>query len=171
MGPTGRTPIGDRHWLSGAHLAATCALVFASAALLVDWNAGTLTTTRALLWLTLSAVLCAVLLPLRVTAGPGWLAVDGLVTHHRVHTDALVAVHLSGTVSTHLLLRDTDGNRLRLDLHVLLANPLLWHELDTGARHSLADGTLDQGTDVLRELRHEIDDETALSVLKASGIS
>lgn len=161
----------DRHWPGRARLATACALAFATLSLAIDWDAGTLTPTRALLWLTLSATVLAVLLPPRVTAGPGWLATQGLRTRCQVHTDSLVSVRQYGDISSLLVLRDTFGNRLELDPRVLVTNPFLWHELDTGARHSRANGTLRHGTDVLHRLAREIDDETALSVLKTSGIS
>jgi hypothetical protein len=88
-----------------------------------------------------------------------------------VHTDALTVVRQYGDVSARLVLRDAHGHWLELDPRVLVANPLLWHELDTGMRHSTERGTLRQGTDVRRHLGHLIDDETARSVLRASGIS
>ncbi|MFI2640780.1 hypothetical protein [Streptomyces sp. NPDC018610] len=72
--------------------------------------------------------------------------------------------------SSHLVLRDAHGNRLELDPRILLANPLLWHELDTGVRRSLERGTLRQGADVLHRLGERIDDETAQAVLRASGL-
>ena len=162
---------GDRHWRGGARLAAGCALAFGVMTVLVDWDAGTLTPARALLWLALAAGVFAVLLPHRVTAGPGWLAVRGPVRRRMVRTDALTGLRQYGGVSSHLVLRDACGHRLELDPRVLVANPLLWHELDTGVRDSLEKGTLGrQGADVLRGLVHLIDDETALSVLRASGI-
>lgn len=172
MRPRGApTPTGDRHWQGSARFATACTLTFATLTLVVDWETGTLTTIRALLWLTLSATVLAVLLPQRVTAGPGWLATQGLAGRSHVHTDSLVSIRQYGDISSLLVLRDTHGNRLELDPRVLVTNPLLWHELDMGARHSRANGTLHHGTDVLRHLAHEIDDETALSLLKASKIS
>ncbi|MDN3027619.1 hypothetical protein [Streptomyces sp. S.PB5] len=175
MRPSGRSdpapPTTDRHWQGSVRLATCLTLAFATLALLVDWDMGTLTLTRALLWLALSAAVFAVLFPQRVTAGPGWLDVQSLTTHRRVHTDALVSVQLHGQISSHLILRDTHGNRLELDPRVLVANPLLWHELDTGIRRSREHGTLHQNTAVLHHLAHKIDDETALSVLRASGLS
>gem|GEM_PF-1949429 len=164
-------PAGDRHWRGGVRLAVCCALTFCGMTMLVDWDAGTLTPARALLWLTLSAAAFTVLLPPRVTAGPGWLAVRGPVCRHLVRTDALTAVRQYGGASSHLSLRDAHGGHAELDPRVLLADPLLWHELDTGVRRSLERGTLRQGTDVLRRLGHEIDDETARAVLRASGLS
>lgn len=138
--------------------------------LLVDLDAETLTPPRALLWLVVTAVIFTILLPQRVTAGPGWLAVQGLVRRQQVRTDALVAVRQYGDISAHLILRDTDGHRLELDPRTLIANPLLWHELDTGVRRSREHGTLLEGTDVLEQLGHRIDDVTTRAVLRASGI-
>lgn len=139
--------------------------------LLVDWDGHTLTPPRTLLWLVMTALVFTILLPQRVTAGPGWLAVRGLVRRRAVRTDALVTVRQHGDVATHLTLRDTDGRSLDLDPRVLVANPLLWHELDTGARRSRAGGTLLEGIEVLERLRHQIDDDAARAVLDASGIS
>lgn len=147
-----------------------CTLTFFAMTLLVDWDADTLTPARTLLWLAMTAVLFTILLPQRVTAGPGWLAVQGLVRQQRVRTDALVALRQYGDLSAHLILRDTDGHRLELDPRTLIANPLLWHELDNGIRRSRERGTLREGTDVLEKLRHQIDDATARAVLRESGI-
>jgi hypothetical protein len=138
--------------------------------LVVDWDAHTLTPPRTMLWLVMTALLFTILLPQRVTAGPGWLAVRGLVRRQAVRTDALVTVRRHGDVSTRLTLRDTDGHCLELDPRILVANPLLWHELDTGVRRSRAAGTLLEGTEVLERLRHEIDDAEARAVLRASGL-
>ncbi|MET9788861.1 hypothetical protein [Streptomyces canus] len=162
---------GDRHWRGSARQAVACALVFCALSLLVDWDAGTLTLPRALLWLTLSAAVFAVLLPPQVTAGPGWLAVRTPWRRHIVRTDALVAVRQYGGVSAHLVLCDTHGGRLELDPRVLASNPLIWHELDTGVRRSVERGTLLHGSDVLGQLGHRIDGETARAVLRASGLS
>jgi hypothetical protein len=168
-GPPGSA--GDRHWRGSARLALICALLFCALSLLVDWDAGSLTPVRALLWVTLSAAVCAVLLPRRVSAGPGWLAVRSSWRRHVVRTDALVSVRQYDGVSSHLVLRDAHGHRLELDPRVLTANPLLWHELDTGVRRSLERGTLLRGADVLHRLGRRIDDETVRAVLRASGLS
>jgi hypothetical protein len=88
-----------------------------------------------------------------------------------VHTDALAAVRQYEGVSSHLVLRDVHGHSLELDPRVLAANPLLWHELDTGVRRSLERGTLRHGADVLDRLGRRIDDETAQAVLRESGLS
>lgn len=164
-------PAGDRHWRGAARFAVTCALTFCAMALLVDWDAGSLTPLHALLWITLSAAVLAILLPHRVAAGPGRLAVRTLWRRHMVCTDALVGVHQHGGVSAHLVLKDAYGHRLELDPRALTANPLIWHELDTGVRRSLEHGTLHHGADVLERIGHEIDDETVRAVLRASGLS
>ncbi|QUC58984.1 hypothetical protein IOD14_20565 [Streptomyces sp. A2-16] len=162
---------GDRHWRDSARFAVGCALIFCAMDLLVDWDAGSLTPLRALLWVTLSATVCAVLLPPRVSAGPGWLAVRTPWRRLVVRTDALTAVRQHDGVSSHLVLRDVHGHTLELDARTLAANPLLWHELDTGVRRSLERGTLRHGADVLDRLGRRIDDETARAVLRESGLS
>jgi hypothetical protein len=168
-GPLG--PAGDRHWRGGARLAVVSALAFCGLAVLLDWSAGTLTAPRAVLWITLSVAVCTVLLPHRVTAGPGWLMVRGPLRRRIVRTDALVSARRHGDVSAHLVLRDAYGHRLELEPRVLAANPLLWHALDTGFRRSLARGTMLHGQDVLHRLGEQIDDEAAHGVLRASGLS
>jgi hypothetical protein len=162
-------PTGDRHWRGSARFALGCALAFLGMTLLVDLDGETLTPARALLWLALTAALFTILLPQRVTAGPGWLEVRGLVRRQVVRTDELVAVREHGRVSALLTLRDADGCRLDLDPRILVANPLLWHELDTGLRRSRERGTLREGTDVLERLERQIDAATAQAVLRASG--
>ncbi|MFF7970774.1 hypothetical protein [Streptomyces sp. NPDC007905] len=164
-------PAGDRHWRGKARLALNCALAFFALCLLVDWDAGSLTPLRALLWAALSARVFIVLLPHRVTAGPGWIAVCTPWRRHVVRTDALVAVRQYEGPSGGLVLRDAHGDRLELDPRVLAASPLLWHELETGTHRSLERGTLRHGADVVARLGHHIDDESARAVLRASGLS
>ncbi|MFC9130422.1 hypothetical protein ACFT4A_26710 [Streptomyces sp. NPDC057099] len=164
-------PVGDRHWRDGARLAVGWALVFYAMFLLVDWDGGSLTLLRALLWGVLSATVLAVLLPPQVSAGPGWLAVRTPRRRLVVRTDALTSVRQYDGISSHLVLRDVHGHRLELDPRILTANPLLWHELDTGVRRSLERGTLRHGTEVLERLGHRIDDETVHAVFRASGLS
>ncbi|MEV7245050.1 hypothetical protein AB0N92_27955 [Streptomyces sp. NPDC093248] len=161
----------DRHWRGSARLAVSCALLFCAMALLVDWDAGSFTSLRALLWLTVSATVGAVLLPPRVSAGPGWLAVRTPWRRRVVRTDALTSVRQYDGVSSHLVLRDVHGHCLELDPRVLAANPLIWHALDTGACHSIERGTLRHGAELLDRLGHRIDDETVQAVLRASGFS
>ncbi|MFC9283424.1 hypothetical protein [Streptomyces collinus] len=160
----------DRHWRGSARLAVGCALLFCSMALLVDWDAGSLTVPRGLLWVAMSGAVGVVMLPPRVSAGPGWLAVR-TPRRHVVHTDVLTAVRQYDGVSLHLVLCDVHGHRLELDPRTLVANPLLWHELDTGVLRSVERGTLRHGADVLERLGHHIDDETTRAVLRVSGLS
>ncbi|MDX3753672.1 hypothetical protein [Streptomyces sp. AK08-02] len=164
-------PTGDRHWPGSARFAAGCGLVFCAMSLLVDWDAGTLTPLSALLWSVLSAVVFTILLPPRVSAGPGWLAVRTLSRRLVIRTDALTAVRQYGGVSSHLVLRDVHGHSLELDSRILATNPLLMHELDTGVRRSLEHGTLSHGADVINRLGRRIDAETARAVLRESGLS
>ncbi|MET9118962.1 hypothetical protein ABZX38_32875 [Streptomyces longwoodensis] len=164
-------PVDDRHWRGSARFAVGCALIFCVMGVLVDWDAASLTPLRTLLWVTLSAAVCAVLLPPRVSAGPGWVAVRTPWRRFVVRTDALTAVRQYDGVSAHLVLRDVHGHSLELDPRTLAANPLLWHELDTGVRRSLERGTLRHGADVLDRLGRHIDDETARTVLRKSGLS
>ena len=168
-GPAGSA--GDRHWRGSARLAVGCALLFCAMALLTDWDAGSLTPLRALLWVTLSTALFAILLPPRVSAGPGWLAVRTPWRRRVIHTDVLTAVRQYDGVSSHLVLLDVHGHNLELDPRILAANPLLWHQLDTGVRRSLEHGTLRLGVHVMERLGHHIDDDTLQAVLRASGLS
>ncbi|MFC8429638.1 hypothetical protein [Streptomyces sp. NPDC057253] len=163
-------PAGDRQWRGSARLAAGCAALFGALSLLVDWDAGSLSPLRTLLWLGMAAALFMVLLPARVTAGTGWLTVRGPWRRRTVRTDALTTVWRYDDLSSRLVLRDTYGHRLELDPHVLTANPLIWHELDTGVRRSVERGTLSQGADVLNRLGRRIDEETVRAVLRASGL-
>ncbi|WP_326579974.1 hypothetical protein OG889_20390 [Streptomyces sp. NBC_00481] len=94
---------GDRHSRGSARLATICALLFCAISLLVGWDAGSLTLPRALLWIILSAVVPTILLPPRVTAGPGRLTVTSPWREHTVWTDALVAArHQDDTNNCHL---------------------------------------------------------------------
>ncbi|MFJ9855172.1 hypothetical protein [Streptomyces sp. NPDC101150] len=138
--------------------------------MLLDWGSGGLTLHRAGLWAVLGTAVLAVLLPSRVTAGDGWLAVRGLMGQRRVRTDTLVSVRRCGGISVHLVLRDADGQWLELDLRVLDANPLMWHLIDAGARRSVKRGTLRHGRQVLEELADRIDGQEARAVLTASGL-
>ncbi|MCX4880878.1 hypothetical protein [Streptomyces sp. NBC_00847] len=172
MGRSGPLDLaGDRHWRGSARFAVGCALIFCAMTLLVDWDADTLSPLRALLWITLSAAVFTVLLPHRVSAGPGWLAVRGPWCQRMVRTDALAGARQCGDVAPRLVLWDAYGHHLELDPRVLAANPLIWHELDTGLRRSIERGTLRQGADVLQQLGHRIDNDTAQAVLRASGLS
>ncbi|MFG2224908.1 hypothetical protein [Streptomyces sp. NPDC048644] len=165
-----RGHVVDRHWRADARHALRCSLAFIGLIMLLDWGAGGLTLPRAGLWAGLGGLVLAVLLPSRVTAGDGWLAVRGLVRERRVRTDALVAVRRCGSTAVCLVLRDAHGQWLELDLRVLDANPLIRHLLDAGARRSAERGTLRHGADVVGKLTDRLDGREARAVLKASGL-
>lgn len=139
--------------------------------LAVDELAGTLDADRALLWTGLAALLWVILLPAQLTAGDGWLASRTLLRTHRVRTDLLVSAHAPDGVSQRLVLRDALGNRVEIDPRALIADPALWHRVDTGVRRSLTNGTLRSGTQDLRRLSARIDGETAREVFRASGLN
>ncbi|WP_346165783.1 PH domain-containing protein [Streptomyces javensis] len=162
--------VGQRRWRADARGAGYIALAFAALTTLLDWGSGGLTIPRADLWSLLAIIVFAVLRPPRVTADEGWLTVRGWFRGRRVRTDALVSIGQDGRIATRLVLRDAHGRSVALDPRVLLADPLLWHELETGARRSLARGTLRHGEETLRRLAEHIDGETAHAVLKASGL-
>jgi hypothetical protein len=155
----------DDEWRAGS-----CAGAFLGTALLLDWGSGGLTLARAVLWTALALGLFAVLLPSRVVAGKDRLAVHGLVRTQKVRTDALVGVWQSGEVTVRLVLRDAYGGRVEIDPRVLVADPLLWHLVDTGARRSREHGTLRYGSPVLRELGERVDGDTARAIFLASGL-
>jgi hypothetical protein len=69
------------------------------------------------------------------------------------------------------VLRDAGGNRVEFDPHVLIANPLLWHELDRGARRSRAHGLLDDGQAVLADLAERVDGTAVRELLERSGLA
>ncbi|GAA0530789.1 MULTISPECIES: hypothetical protein [Streptomyces] len=48
--------------------------------------------------------------------------------------------------------------------------PLLWHELDPGARRSLERGTSRHGTEILRLLGRRLDNTATRGILGASGL-
>ncbi|MFF0203212.1 hypothetical protein [Streptomyces sp. NPDC005017] len=162
---------GDRHWRGSARFALGCALLVCAMSFLIDWEAGTLTPPRALLWGALSIAVCVILLPPRVRAGHGWLTVRTPCRRRVVRTDALIAVRQYEGVSAHLVLQDIDGRYVELDPRTLEANPLLWHELERGVHRSLERGTLRHSADILEQLGHRIDDENLRAVLKASGFT
>ncbi|MER8156853.1 hypothetical protein [Streptomyces sp. NPDC094472] len=169
MGGPARTPRGGRPH-ADARWAVCLALAFGGVTTLLDWASGGLTVGRADLWALLAVAVFTVLRPPRVTAGDGWLTVRGLVRVRRVRTDALAGVWRDGRIATRLLLCDVYGRRVTLDLRVLVADPLLWHELDTGARRSLERGTLRHGTEILRLLGRHLDDTATRGILGASGL-
>ncbi|WP_275557938.1 hypothetical protein [Streptomyces sp. 5-6(2022)] len=168
VGRHARTP-GGRRRRADARWAVWLALAFAGVTTVLDGASGGLTVARADLWALLGVAVFAVLRPPRVTAGGGRLTVRGLVRVRRVRTDALAGVWRDGRIATRLLLWDVDGHRVTLDLRVLVADPLLLHELDTGARRSLEAGTLRHGAEILRLLGRRLDDTAIRGILDASG--
>lgn len=157
-------------WACELRAATGYATLLVALLLMVDGAAGRLTAPRAVLWTGLAVLLFVVLLPVRVTAGEGWLGSRGLLRERRVRTDQLVAVRWSDDVAQRLVLRDLDGGRVELDPRVLVDNPQLWRLLDAGARTSLGRGTLLCGATALKHLSRRIDGETAQTVLKISGL-
>ncbi|GAA2800051.1 hypothetical protein VO63_09460 [Streptomyces showdoensis] len=160
----------DTSWPGEARAAAGCAGLLLAACLGIDALDGGLETWGAALWPALAALLFVVLLPGRVSAAPGRLTVRGLWSRHTVRTDELVSVRWSNGVAQRLVLRDRHGARAELDPGVLVANPPLWHLLDTAARASLRAGTLLCGGTALDQLRRRIDRETAETVFRVSGL-
>ncbi|MCQ4081227.1 hypothetical protein NGB36_11605 [Streptomyces sp. RB6PN25] len=160
----------DRWWAVGARWAVYGAVVFLGLTTLFDWGSGGLTGLRIGLWATLGAMVFAVALPPRVTAGEGWLAVRTFVRTNQVRTDALVEVRRSGAIAMRLVLTDAYGGCVEVDPRILIDNPLLWHLLDAGARRSIERGTLLSGSAVLKELDERISGEAARAVFTASGM-
>jgi hypothetical protein len=160
----------DRDRPARLRLAVTVPGALLVAALALDAVAGTLTPARALLWTVLAGVLCAVLLPPRITAGDGVLAVRVLVRTRRVRLDRLVAARVErrGALAR-LLLRDAAGSFVELDAHAVAESPFLRHEVDTGVRRSHAAGLL-ADTRGVRGLARAADAEQARALLRDAGL-
>ncbi|MFF7794022.1 hypothetical protein [Streptomyces sp. NPDC007991] len=118
----------------------------------------------------LALVLFLVLVPPRITAGEGWLRVRGPLGRRQVRTDRLVSVRTTGNAGQRLVLRDSLGGRVEFDPRVLIANPSLWHHLDTDARGSAPRGRLREGSAALDHLAHRVDRETTLAIFRISGL-
>jgi len=170
IGRPTRHSAGRRRWRADVRCAGCLALAFAGLTTLLDWGSGGLTIARADLWALLAILVVATLRPPRVTADEGWLTVCGWLSERRVRTDALVSIRQDGKIATRLVLRDAYGCSVAFDPRVLTEDPLLWHELETGARRSLERGTWRRGEGTLRRLGEQIDGGTAHAVLKASGL-
>lgn len=138
-------------------------------ALLLDGVAGTLTLPRGLLWAGLAGVLLAVLVPPRITAGGGHLAVRALLRTRRVNTDLLVAARIDGGTARRLVLRDAFGSRVEVDARAVAESPFLRHELDTGARQSHAAGLLADPSAV-RDLVAAADAAEARALFRSSDL-
>ncbi|AZM57594.1 hypothetical protein DMA15_11365 [Streptomyces sp. WAC 01529] len=162
--------VSDRNWASDVRAAVLCALGLFVLIVLIDLANGTLALPRLALWAGLSALLYVVLHPARVTAGPGWLAVQGLGRRRHVCTGLLTAVRHNEGVAARLVLCDSLGNRVELDPQILVANPLLLHRLDRGARAARDAGLLSSGCAELRRLTARIDGAAARGVFEASDL-
>lgn len=170
VSPPPDTTAYDRGWARDLRFAVRCAVTLLGLLLAVDATAGHLTGPRALLWTGLAALLFLVLVPPRVSAGPGWLSCRGLLRERIVRTDRLVSARWSDGVSQRLVLRDADGGRVEVDPQVFLVNPALWHRLDDDARGCVHRGTLRCGVTALRQLGDRIDRRTARTVFTISGL-
>lgn len=161
----------DRRWAGDVRAAAFCALGLFALIVLVDLANGTLSALRGGLWAGLSGLLQLILHPVRVTAGPGWFAVRGLVRRRHVCTGLLTAVRYSeGGVAVRLVLCDSLGNRVEVDPRVLAENPLLLHRLEVGARDAAACGLLRTGSGVLGRLSARVDGDAVRGVFEVSGL-
>ncbi|MFD4631964.1 hypothetical protein ACFVYR_15740 [Streptomyces sp. NPDC058284] len=168
-GAAGQTT-SDRGWAASVRGAVFCACALFVLVLLIDRADDTLTPARACLWAALAVLLYLVLHPVRVTAGPGWLAVQGLGRRRHVCTCLLTAVRRSEGVAARLVLCDSLGNRVELDPQILVDNPLLLHRLDTGARTARENGLLRTGCTELRRLATRADRAAAKAVFEASDL-
>ncbi|MFF2845889.1 hypothetical protein ACFVT5_06110 [Streptomyces sp. NPDC058001] len=166
-----RSALVDRQWAGDLRAAVFCALALLCLVTLIDCANRTFTPLRGALWTGLSLLLYAVLHPPKVTAGPGRLAVHGTWRTQQVATDLLISVHRADGVAPRLVLRDALGNRVTMDPTVFTTNPLLWHEVETGARAARAAGLLRTGTAVVDALADRVDQDTARGVFEASGIT
>ncbi|WP_229869000.1 hypothetical protein [Streptomyces inusitatus] len=178
VGPSGGAAVDEEHavlaedrgWVSDLWAACFCSLSLIVLLHLVDLAAGTVELGRTLLWSVLAVLLFAVLYPPRVTAGHHWLCVRGLLGERRVSTDLLTQVARRGGVAQRIVLKDVRGRRVEVDPVTLAANPLLWLELERGARKARDRGLLRNGSGVLRSLSDRIESDAARGVFEASGL-
>lgn len=161
--------VHDRYWAREVRSAVFYGVLLFGTLMLLDWASSELALVRAAGWGALAVLLAIILTPPRVSATGCRLQARGLLAHHRVHTDHLVAVRISEGVAQRLILSDTSGGRLVLDPRVLVANPLLWHQLDQGARRSIEQETLQCGLPVLERLGRRIDAEVCGGILRVSS--
>ncbi|MGW6055000.1 hypothetical protein [Streptomyces sp. NPDC055189] len=170
LGGDGCGVVVDRRWRADVRAACFCALALFVLVDLVDLGNGTLNALRGVLWAGLSGLFYLVLHPVRVTAGPGWLVVRGLLRRRHVCTGLLTAVRYSEGIAARLVLCDSLGNRVEVDPRVLAENPLLLHRLDSGARDARACGLLRTGSEVLGRLSARLDGDAAKGVFEVSGL-
>ncbi|WKK22060.1 hypothetical protein QZH56_25060 [Streptomyces olivoreticuli] len=168
--PGGAVLAHDRNWRREARAAWYSGVALTGALTLIDLARGALDGFRGGCWVALGALLLAVLMPQRVTAGEGWLATRGLLRERRVRTDLLTQVRRSDGITPRLILRDAGGARVELDPAVLVDNPLLWHHLDTGARRARTVGLLREGATPLACVARRVDDEVARELLREAGL-
>ncbi len=169
-GPWRRHVVADREWAGDRRRAAYGGCAWLAAVLPADLANGTLGPARSALWTGLAVMLYAVLHPVRVTAGPGWIATRGLLRGHRVQTDLMTFVHLADGISARLVLYDVLGNRAEVELRILRGNPVLRHLLDRAVREGHRRGTLSGAEQVLPVLGARIDAEEAHAIFTASGL-
>ncbi|MFI1012860.1 hypothetical protein [Streptomyces sp. NPDC020965] len=160
----------DRRWLIDLWAAVFCALSLFVLLHLVDLAAGRLDAPRSGLWSGLGLTLFWVLYPPRVTVGHNWISVRGLLRERRVSTDLLTQVARRGGVAQRIVLRDVRGGRVEVDPTTLIDNPLIWHEVDRGARRARECGLLRTGSAVLDGLSERIESDTVRGVFEASGL-
>ncbi|MEU0437473.1 hypothetical protein ABZ153_38915 [Streptomyces sp. NPDC006290] len=160
----------DERWAGDMRLTCQCSGVFLGMLFAFDACAGTLDSARAVVWSILGVLFFFVLVPSRVTAGPGWLRSCWLGRDRVVRTDQLVCVRWAPGAARRVVLRDADGGRVEVDAEVLVANPALWNLLRSGVRGSLERGGFYRGQSVVRELSRRIDARAALAILQASGL-
>ncbi|MFI1095458.1 hypothetical protein [Streptomyces sp. NPDC020917] len=154
---------GDRRWAIGC---ACAAFVLAQPA---AWDSGEPGLAQTAFTCGIALVVLAVLWPAQVAAGEGWLVVRGPLRTRRVRTDALAGIWLVGDLASSLVLRDIHGGRAEVDAEAVVADPLLWHLLESGVHRSQERGTLRTGARVLTGLGRRVDGE-ARAILRASGL-
>ncbi|GED88232.1 hypothetical protein TNCT6_53170 [Streptomyces sp. 6-11-2] len=157
-------------WARELRTSVGCSVALLALLLLIDWGTGSLTWWRGVLWFALAVLLFVVLCPPRVRAGRGWIASRSLLRSRLVRTDLLVSVRAVDGVCRRLVLLDSLGGRVELDPEVLVDHPDVWYRLDEDARHCVAAGRLQCGTDELRDISEQVDRETALAVFRVSGL-
>ncbi|MFJ2598152.1 hypothetical protein [Streptomyces erythrochromogenes] len=160
----------DINWAGERRSAIGLASLLCTALLAMDAGLGDLDATRGALWTGLAVLVFVVLLPPRVSVGPGVLSTRGLLVERTVRTDSLVSIRWSDGVAQRMILRDTDGGQAEIDPTVLVRNPAMWRLLDADTRASIQRGTLHCGGTALRRLARRMDRETALTVFKVSGL-
>ncbi|MFD3534128.1 hypothetical protein [Streptomyces sp. NPDC058664] len=158
-------------WRDEARYAIGCAALLPGTSLIVDAGAHGLPLLRTTGWIIPASTLLVVLLPARVSAGPGRLSVQELWVTRTVRTDRLSAAEWPVGIAQRLVLTDTDGVRAEVDLRVLITNPALWLRLEADRRTARERGVLDHGGASLAKLSSRVDAETTRSVFNVSGPS